>query len=214
MQASNRRNDQTAHISLQISINVKERRRQKIQHRAISLARRQTSSPSLTTLPSFGGAVSRPITPIPQEQKQPNTQLSSQYRRISLVSLRFGCCEKCAKRPGNAAADAHPAHPAAFRANPVARGYCRIRKFALKLRAVKSLHGNFVMGFQEAIRTCIKEKYATFSGRASRSEYWWFVLFVSLVAIALGGIGGDSLAGWGRSCGLPGDLVVFLLPCE
>ena len=45
------------------------------------------------------------------------------------------------------------------------------------------------MGFQEAIRTCIKEKYATFSGRASRSEYWWFVLFVSLVAIALGGIG-------------------------
>lgn len=87
MQASNRRNDQTAHISLQISINVKERRRQKIQHRAISLARRQTSSPSLTTLPSFGGAVSRPITQNPQEQKQPNTQISSHNRRITLVSL-------------------------------------------------------------------------------------------------------------------------------
>ena len=41
------------------------------------------------------------------------------------------------------------------------------------------------MGFKEAIVTVLKQKYATFSGRASRSEYWWFVLFVILVAIVL-----------------------------
>ena len=32
------------------------------------------------------------------------------------------------------------------------------------------------MTFQEAIKTCFK-KYADFNGRASRSEYWWFMLF-------------------------------------
>lgn len=44
------------------------------------------------------------------------------------------------------------------------------------------------MGFKEAVRTCLREKYFTFSGRASRSEYWWFVLFQVLVMIALVGL--------------------------
>lgn len=44
------------------------------------------------------------------------------------------------------------------------------------------------MGFKEAVRTCLN-KYATFSGRASRSEYWYFSLFVTLVAVILGGMG-------------------------
>jgi uncharacterized membrane protein YhaH (DUF805 family) len=39
------------------------------------------------------------------------------------------------------------------------------------------------MTFQEAVRTGFR-KYAFFEGRASRSEYWWWVLFVVLVAIA------------------------------
>lgn len=39
------------------------------------------------------------------------------------------------------------------------------------------------MGFAEAVRTCFR-KYVTFSGRASRPEYWWFVLFVFLGSIA------------------------------
>lgn len=39
------------------------------------------------------------------------------------------------------------------------------------------------MGFGEAIQTCLK-KYATFSGRASRSEYWWFYLFITLLSVA------------------------------
>lgn len=40
------------------------------------------------------------------------------------------------------------------------------------------------MTFGESISTCFG-KYATFSGRASRSEFWWFALFATLVDIAL-----------------------------
>jgi DNA-binding CsgD family transcriptional regulator len=40
------------------------------------------------------------------------------------------------------------------------------------------------MTFFESIRTCLA-KYAEFNGRASRSEYWWFTLFVTLVVSAL-----------------------------
>ncbi|MBY4610771.1 DUF805 domain-containing protein [Rhizobium sp. 9T] len=41
------------------------------------------------------------------------------------------------------------------------------------------------MGFTEAVRTVLKQKYATFSGRASRSEYWWFGLFYVLALFPL-----------------------------
>lgn len=40
------------------------------------------------------------------------------------------------------------------------------------------------MTFQDSIRVCFT-KYAEFSGRADRSEYWWFVLFCVLVSTAL-----------------------------
>ena len=40
------------------------------------------------------------------------------------------------------------------------------------------------MGFGEAVRTCFS-KYGTFSGRASRSEFWWFYLFCVLVNLVL-----------------------------
>lgn len=40
-----------------------------------------------------------------------------------------------------------------------------------------------MMSFGEAIRVCLKEKFATFSGRACRSEYWWFVLFNFLIGV-------------------------------
>ncbi len=36
------------------------------------------------------------------------------------------------------------------------------------------------MGIQQAFITCLK-KYADFSGRATRSEYWWFVLCEILI---------------------------------
>lgn len=40
------------------------------------------------------------------------------------------------------------------------------------------------MGFTDAVKTCFR-KYVTFSGRASRSEYWWFALFVVVTTIIL-----------------------------
>lgn len=41
------------------------------------------------------------------------------------------------------------------------------------------------MSFTEAIQTVLS-KYATFSGRASRPEFWWWMLFVVLLSIATG----------------------------
>ncbi|PZQ66079.1 MAG: DUF805 domain-containing protein [Variovorax paradoxus] len=38
------------------------------------------------------------------------------------------------------------------------------------------------MKFMDAVKTCFT-KYADFTGRASRSEYWWFVLFEVIVLI-------------------------------
>lgn len=43
----------------------------------------------------------------------------------------------------------------------------------------------FAMTFQDSIATCLR-KYATFDGRASRSEFWWFVLFVFLASFVTG----------------------------
>ena len=40
------------------------------------------------------------------------------------------------------------------------------------------------MNFTQSIKTCLS-KYAVFSGRARRSEYWWFVLFAILVSVGL-----------------------------
>jgi len=40
------------------------------------------------------------------------------------------------------------------------------------------------MNFMQSVSTCFG-KYATFSGRAQRSEYWWFGLFVFGVTVIL-----------------------------
>lgn len=39
------------------------------------------------------------------------------------------------------------------------------------------------IGFADAIRICVKEKYAHFEGRATRSEYWYFYLFVLITSV-------------------------------
>ncbi len=44
---------------------------------------------------------------------------------------------------------------------------------------------HYGIGFLPAARRAFR-KYATFSGRASRGEYWWFVVFVFLGLIVLG----------------------------
>ena len=39
------------------------------------------------------------------------------------------------------------------------------------------------MNFIQSISTCMR-KYVTFSGRATRSEFWWFFLFTILINLA------------------------------
>lgn len=41
------------------------------------------------------------------------------------------------------------------------------------------------MSFQDAVTTVLTKKYADFSGRARRSEYWWFSLFLFLVYVGI-----------------------------
>ncbi|MEJ1231224.1 MAG: DUF805 domain-containing protein [Galbitalea sp.] len=50
------------------------------------------------------------------------------------------------------------------------------------------------MTFGQAIQTCFR-KYADFTGRASRPEYWWFILFTALVSAALGIVGSVTALG-------------------
>ena len=44
------------------------------------------------------------------------------------------------------------------------------------------------MNFIQSISTCMR-KYVTFSGRATRSEFWWFYLFTVLVNFAASFVG-------------------------
>lgn len=39
------------------------------------------------------------------------------------------------------------------------------------------------MTFTEAVRSVVQDNYANFSGRARRSEYWYFVLFNIIISI-------------------------------
>ena len=40
--------------------------------------------------------------------------------------------------------------------------------------------------FKEAVERAIMQNYCNFDGRASRSEYWWYVLFTTLLGFAIG----------------------------
>ena len=42
------------------------------------------------------------------------------------------------------------------------------------------------MSFSQAVSSVLLNKYATFSGRARRSEYWWWYLFVTIVFVVAG----------------------------
>jgi uncharacterized membrane protein YhaH (DUF805 family) len=55
--------------------------------------------------------------------------------------------------------------------------------------------GARAMSFGESARTCLRLKYAGFQGRARRSEYWWFMLFVMLVWAVVYGLAA-AIAVW------------------
>jgi len=63
------------------------------------------------------------------------------------------------------------------------------------------------MGFSQALATCFKKKYLTISGRASRSEFWWFLAFLwgSIILTTASGL---SLGKTGFS---GGPAMVFLV---
>lgn len=62
------------------------------------------------------------------------------------------------------------------------------------------------MSFFEAVAACLS-KYATFSGRASRAEFWWFVLFTLLAAMIINALFAPFL---GQQTGL-GLAMIFLV---
>lgn len=68
------------------------------------------------------------------------------------------------------------------------------------------------MGFGDAIRICMKEKYASFSGRATRAEYWYFYLFSILILIGgaiVGGIIGAILSGGDEDVAIGAAVIVY-----
>lgn len=48
------------------------------------------------------------------------------------------------------------------------------------------------MTFSQSIKS-VFSKYATFSGRASRSEYWWFVVLNILISVVVYGLACSSM---------------------
>ena len=71
-----------------------------------------------------------------------------------------------------------------------------------------------------AVRSVLS-KYVTFSGRASRAEFWWWFLAVLLLSLALGAIDGAVIApllgfdAFDENAGQPLSLIaglVLLLP--
>ena len=42
-----------------------------------------------------------------------------------------------------------------------------------------------MMGFFDSIKSVLINNYAGFSGRASRSEYWWFLLFAGFTPLII-----------------------------
>lgn len=62
------------------------------------------------------------------------------------------------------------------------------------------------MSFTDAIRSVLTQ-YATFSGRARRSEYWFWVLVVFLVSLAASVL--DTAMGRGGQLGIMSTLVLL-----
>lgn len=81
-----------------------------------------------------------------------------------------------------------------------------------QLEACQCHIGGGSIGFRDAVRICLKEKYASFEGRATRSEYWYFALFYFLVLIAgaiVGGILGALFSGGDENVTMSVTCVVY-----
>ncbi|GAB2505015.1 DUF805 domain-containing protein [Nocardia heshunensis] len=65
------------------------------------------------------------------------------------------------------------------------------------------------MGFGAAIKAAFSQ-YATFSGRATRSEFWWFTLFYYLIIIG-GAVLSGALSGATSDDGSPASLLFIVV---
>ena len=73
------------------------------------------------------------------------------------------------------------------------------------------------MSLSQAVSSVLLNRYATFSGRARRSEYWWWYLFITIVGIiasiidrAAGLTYSDLTVGGGWIATITG--IVFFIP--
>ncbi|MDE6392604.1 MAG: DUF805 domain-containing protein [Muribaculaceae bacterium] len=51
------------------------------------------------------------------------------------------------------------------------------------------------VSFGEAVNKALAQNYCNFSGRASRSDYWWYVLFTMILGVVIGFVLGIFGAG-------------------
>ena len=69
------------------------------------------------------------------------------------------------------------------------------------------------MSFSQSISTCMR-KYITFSGRATRSEYWWFYLFTLLMCWGVDMVADATFPYGNLMAGLASTILalLFLIP--
>lgn len=76
-----------------------------------------------------------------------------------------------------------PATPSAARLEGIRSDIGRVLR--METVAQDTTTAGTPMTFIDAVRTCLIKKYADFTGRAGRAEFWWFALFFLLVVAAL-----------------------------
>ena len=67
-----------------------------------------------------------------------------------------------------------------------------------------------MMSFPQAVKTCLK-KYANFKGRARRSEFWWFVLFMFIVYFLASFLAGFIASFMADALGLNASVVAMVV---
>lgn len=65
------------------------------------------------------------------------------------------------------------------------------------------------MSFTDAVRTCF-QKYITISGRARRSEFWWFVLFSVIAGAVLNMVDGALFGADNSGLSAIFSIVIFI----
>ena len=88
---------------------------------------------------------------------------------------------------------------------------CAVKSIVSVMKSSSKNH--VMMSFDVAIRT-VFTKYADFTGRASRAEFWWWILFVALVSAVLGTLNVIPVGDNGQLGSLLNSIwsVIILLP--